>query len=346
MIRVAVMGAGARGQQWIGALAANPRVELVAVCDAYELTRAEILARYPDLIAIRGIDALLEVPAIDAIVVATPPHVHFDHAFAALDAGYHVLVETPLATSTCHARRLRDLATRDHLILMAGANQPFCPLLADAKRQIQRGAWGTVRTLRSRRSRPAGPRQCPDSLWGLVAHDLTAANFLLDDIPAEVSAQAGYPRRPGGPEMTPAVTRFEAVYAGGAILSGEASTAQDQVTGELELVTGAGNWVYAESATEVCLRSVRAGSRTVRPLASSDAGKSVELSDGPAAVVDAFVRRIATHTATDSATRAAGEVVCALEAMAQSMADGGATVRVDYRPMSVGPVAVRPAATL
>ena len=53
---------------------------------------------------------LLNDRTVDAIVIATPPQTHYPIAKAALEAGKHVLVEKPLATSLADAYELAEIA--------------------------------------------------------------------------------------------------------------------------------------------------------------------------------------------------------------------------------------------
>ena len=54
------------------------------------------------------LDAMLALPEIDAVIVATPPRTHHAIVRAALEAGKHVLVEKPLAKTSDEARDLID----------------------------------------------------------------------------------------------------------------------------------------------------------------------------------------------------------------------------------------------
>src|SRR6185295_8044826 len=113
LIRVGVLGAGAwaRGAHLPG-YRRDPRCRVVAIADT-ELDRARQAARdfdIPDASA----DAaeLLRRDDIDAIDVCTPSHTHFELAWAALEAGKHVLCEKPVAYDFRDTLRARDLARR------------------------------------------------------------------------------------------------------------------------------------------------------------------------------------------------------------------------------------------
>ena len=106
-IRVGVIGAGDRGMELVHHLRACPNTEVTAFADVYtrRLERAQGTcvgaAVYSDY------RNLLEDRSIDAVVIATPPHLHAEHFCAALEAGKHVYQERSMAFTVDHAKRMR-----------------------------------------------------------------------------------------------------------------------------------------------------------------------------------------------------------------------------------------------
>lgn len=70
---------------------------------------------------------LCSSPLVDAVLVCTPNAEHARQAGAALEAGKHVLVETPLATRHAEARALAELATSANLVLHHGVKRRYHP---------------------------------------------------------------------------------------------------------------------------------------------------------------------------------------------------------------------------
>ncbi len=70
---------------------------------------------------------LCESPQIDAVLICTPNSEHFTQACAALGAGKHVLVETPLTFNAAQAHELADLAAKRKLVLHHGAKWRYHP---------------------------------------------------------------------------------------------------------------------------------------------------------------------------------------------------------------------------
>jgi predicted dehydrogenase/threonine dehydrogenase-like Zn-dependent dehydrogenase len=90
-----------------------------------------------------SLDDVLKDPAIDLVVLATRHNEHAGQVVRALDAGKHVFVEKPLATTWDELDTLRERLTarRDEPLLMVGFNRRFSPALQLLKQQL-----GTART--------------------------------------------------------------------------------------------------------------------------------------------------------------------------------------------------------
>ena len=106
-LRIGIIGFGRIGAEHAGWLAASESARATAVLDATP-ARQE-LARQRGLSVCENLGTLLDDPGIDAILVASPTAMHFEHASAALSAGKHVLVEKPMALDLPQAKRLRDI---------------------------------------------------------------------------------------------------------------------------------------------------------------------------------------------------------------------------------------------
>src|SRR5690606_23376873 len=80
----------------------------------------------------------------DAAVVVTPPPTHRPIAGQLLEAGKHVLMEKPLATTIEDARELVDIAARTGRVLMVGQNYRYFNAFATVRDLLARGEVGTV----------------------------------------------------------------------------------------------------------------------------------------------------------------------------------------------------------
>lgn len=109
MRTVAIVGAGI-GAQHMAAYATLPdRFRVATICDLDE-TRGRALADTQGTGYAPNLSAVLADPGIDIIDICLPPHLHFDTAMAALDAGKTVVCEKPLAGSLAEADQLAKRA--------------------------------------------------------------------------------------------------------------------------------------------------------------------------------------------------------------------------------------------
>jgi predicted dehydrogenase len=94
-----------------------------------------------------SIGELLSDPNVDAVYVATPPSTHCDIAIAALQAGKHVLVEKPLATSVADAQRIAAAAATSGTFCMEAMWTRFLPTVEQLLRDVRAGNLGEVQGL-------------------------------------------------------------------------------------------------------------------------------------------------------------------------------------------------------
>ncbi|MEO9823952.1 MAG: Gfo/Idh/MocA family oxidoreductase [Paracoccaceae bacterium] len=116
MIRAVVAGLGNMGRSHALALHNHPEVELVGLVNRSPVDLPDALAAYPLLATF---DEGLSLNP-DLMVIATYSDSHADYACAAMEAGAHVFVEKPLATTVADARRVVDAATRLNRKLVVG----------------------------------------------------------------------------------------------------------------------------------------------------------------------------------------------------------------------------------
>lgn len=131
-VRLAMVGVG----WWattvhLPAMARNPDIELVAVCDPSPERARSAAARFNVPRSYDDLDTLLhresEGGRLDGVVVATPHDTHHAIVRAALDAGLHVLVEKPMTTRAADAWDLVDLAEERRRHLVVGLTYQFAP---------------------------------------------------------------------------------------------------------------------------------------------------------------------------------------------------------------------------
>src|SRR5262245_57603306 len=124
MVGVAVIGAGYWGPNLGRTIQATPQLHLKALCDLTVTRATEVPGRYSTVRTTDSLSETLADPDIQAVAVATPAATHLEVALAALEAGKHVLVEKPLASSFEDGLKLVNAADERGLVLML--DHTFC----------------------------------------------------------------------------------------------------------------------------------------------------------------------------------------------------------------------------
>jgi predicted dehydrogenase len=146
-LNLAGIGVGGMGAGDLNAVA--PGNNLVALCDVDLRRAAETLKRYPDARQYRDFRQMFDEleAGIDAVVVATPDHVHAVAALAAIRRGKHVYCEKPLAHSVQEVRVLME-AAREHKVVTQLGNQGHSfDSIRDFCEWIWAGTIGRVHTI-------------------------------------------------------------------------------------------------------------------------------------------------------------------------------------------------------
>ncbi len=190
-IHVAVVGLGHWGPNLARNIHALPHARLYALCDADAARLQQWAERYPMARAVRDFDRLLEDPALDAVMLATPVRTHYPLARAALQAGKHVFVEKPLARTAQEAQDLVQLAESQGLILMVGHVFLYNAAVRQVKAYIDSGELGEIYYIYAQRLNLGIVRQDVNALWNFAPHDISIINYWLDATPTRVHAQ-GY----------------------------------------------------------------------------------------------------------------------------------------------------------
>jgi predicted dehydrogenase len=106
-IRLGLIGAGDRGMQLVREAITCPNAEVVAFADIYTKRLDEARKTVPSAQTYLDHRYLLDDKSIDAVLIATPQHLHAEHFIASLDAGKHVYQEKTMAFTVDHAKRMR-----------------------------------------------------------------------------------------------------------------------------------------------------------------------------------------------------------------------------------------------
>jgi len=160
-VRVGMIGGGGRGQELLKQLVAVPNAQFAAVADIY--TRRCDEARQ----VVQGVQTfddhrrLLDLKDIDAVIVATPLHLHARHFLDTLAAGKDLYCEKTMTWSIPEAEQCLAAAKNSSHVVQIGLQHESSGALADARKWIQQGIVGKITMVESWMSRntPHGKAQ-------------------------------------------------------------------------------------------------------------------------------------------------------------------------------------------
>jgi predicted dehydrogenase len=205
---VVVVGYGYWGPNIVRNVVERPEMELIALCERDQAQAQRFRSRHPGIEVWPDFDELLADARVDAVCIATPPRTHYELARKALEAGKHVLVEKPLATTVAHAEELVDLAARKELVLMPGHTFLYSPPVNKIHELIESGELGEVYFVTSSRMN-LGLYQADGVVRDLAPHELSILLYWLDRRVASVSAAGCTVFSPDVPETAFLTLRFE-----------------------------------------------------------------------------------------------------------------------------------------
>jgi len=147
-VTAAVMGAGGRGRTYAGYAQEFPEeLKIVGVAEPIP-NRNEFLAKNHGIPAERRWDTwerAFEVPKFcDAIIITTPDHLHYGPAMAALEMGYHLLLEKAIAQSWDQCNDILALARRKGAIVGICHVLRYTPYFRMMKHVVDSGRIGRL----------------------------------------------------------------------------------------------------------------------------------------------------------------------------------------------------------
>ena len=198
-LRVVFIGAGGRGRGWIDKVADREGFEPAAIVDPAEAAHEIAAEKYPHLPAFSTVKEAAAAVEADAAINSAISWTRKETCLAALEAGWHLLVEKPFALSLEEARAIVDAGEKAGRVVSAGQNYRFIPEVATMQRRVARGDLGKLGHgvfVRHRKRYGAATYQqhMPHNyLWEMAVHDLDLIRFTLCARPLKVSGASFLP---------------------------------------------------------------------------------------------------------------------------------------------------------
>lgn len=275
-LRAAVIGAGYFGRLHARKLAADAKVDLVAVADV-DGARAGSLARECGCRAV--LDHRELIGSIDLASLAVPTEAHHELARSLLDASVHLLIEKPITSTLAQADDLIRLARARGVTLAVGHQERFNPAFIALREELTRALFIDAERLAAFKSRGGDV----DVVLDLMIHDLDLVLALTGADPVGVSAC-------GFRVITDAVdiANAQLEFADGCVANLSASRVSQSPVRKLRVFQPDG-YVSAD-LQGTRLRSVRRSSRASAGVAES--ARSFEDADALGAEIEDFVSAV------------------------------------------------------
>ncbi len=141
-VQFALAGFGAWGKHHAKSIHENPESALVAICAPTEATRTEAAALYPEARIFADPLDMIAQGGFEILDIVTPSHTHREIAIAALQAGMHVLLEKPMATTLDDCKAIAAAAETSKGTLALGHELRLSSQWGEIKCIIDRGTIG------------------------------------------------------------------------------------------------------------------------------------------------------------------------------------------------------------
>lgn len=197
---LAIFGVGRWGVHLLRNFLTHPQATVVAVVDSHAQkleAAAQQFALPADVVLTSDWRDALDIPGLEAVVIATPAVTHHTLIWAALERGYHVLAEKPLTLDYDQSRQLCQFADRQQRQLVVDHTYLFHPAVERGRQIVRENRLGRLRYGYAVRTHLGPVRQDVDALWDLAIHDIAIFNSWLGQTPFQVEARGTVWLQPG-----------------------------------------------------------------------------------------------------------------------------------------------------
>jgi inositol 2-dehydrogenase len=197
-LAVGLIGVGRLGRVYARDLATRiPETRLAAVADINRGAAQDVASEFAIPASYESPDALIDDPAVEAVVIVASTHAHHDIVIQSVRAGKPTFCEKPLALSLRECRDMQDAIEKSGTFFQMGFMRRFDPGYEAAKRQVDDGKIGRPVLFKSTSRDPFLPSLDyvkPSSSGGILVdmgiHDFDLARWFMGEVDS-VSAIGG-----------------------------------------------------------------------------------------------------------------------------------------------------------
>src|SRR5712691_7025240 len=195
-LRFGVLGVGRIGKIHAGNLSNQiPGAELAALSDVFPEDLAAVAAQLGVSKTVSDYRDLLQDRDLDAVVICTPTHTHYQIILDAAAAGKHIFCEKPIDLSIEKIQTINEEVRKRGVQLMVGFNRRFDPNFEKVREIVEAGKVGKPHVLRITSRDPGPPpeeyiRSSGGLFLDMTIHDFDMARYLVASEVTEVYAKA------------------------------------------------------------------------------------------------------------------------------------------------------------
>jgi len=202
-LNVGLIGLGRLGRVYARDLAGRiPETRLVAVCDILADLAKEVADEFDVAKSYSDAHAMIDDPAVDAVIIVTPTHVHREHVIAAAARKKPTFCEKPPALGLAEIAEMKTAVAKSGAFLQMGFMRRFDAGYAAAKKQIDAGRIGEPLVFKATSRDPfrpsleyANPKSSGGMLIDMGIHDFDLARWFMGDVKtvSAIGATIAYP---------------------------------------------------------------------------------------------------------------------------------------------------------
>ena len=197
-INLSFIGLGRMGLTHLSILNSNPKVNITSACDPSKVINVFFKKYFENINLYSAFEEMIEKEKPDAVIISTPPNLHFSVVKKCIEKGIHCFVEKPFTLSYEESNKLDELAVNKNVINQVGYVNRFNDMFLKAKELIENKVIGDVIRFKSemfsytisKEDKGEGWRGNLDTGGGclneMASHALDLVNYLVG-VPVKVS---------------------------------------------------------------------------------------------------------------------------------------------------------------
>lgn len=189
-LNVAIVGLGYWGPNFIRNFTRHEKTHVRWICDISQKALKKMRNFYPHIKQTNNFADILTDPAVNLVMIVTPPESHYKLVKLALEHNKHVVVAKPMTTSSVQAEELLRLAQKKKLLLYGDLTYLHTGAVNYIKNLLQKGKIGTPLYYDSTRSNLGLIQKDVNVIWDLAPHDFAIIEHCFGLKPKKLFASA------------------------------------------------------------------------------------------------------------------------------------------------------------